>query len=91
MKKRNIVLVIIGLLFAFILAGCGAQSSQPQSASGVKKADVKVQTGADGLTVEQRNVGQRLDADNKPGSIKHLYVISAYSGQVMCQKGTVLL
>jgi len=33
--------------------------------------------------MEQRNVRDRLLADNKPGSIKHLYVISAYSGQVL--------
>ncbi len=40
-------------------------------------------TGSDGLTTEQRNIGDRLKEDNKPGSIKHLYVISAYSGQVI--------
>jgi hypothetical protein len=41
------------------------------------------QTGTDGLTVEQRNIRDRLKIDNLPGSIKHLYVISAYSGQVL--------
>lgn len=55
----------------------------PRSDSGVSKASVVVRTGSDGLTVEQRNVRDRLIADNKPGSIKHLYVISAYSGQVL--------
>lgn len=53
------------------------------SASGVSKVNVAVPTGSDRLTVEQRNVGQRLLLDNKVGSIKHLYVISAYSGQVL--------
>lgn len=42
-----------------------------------------MKTGADGLTNEQRNVGKRLTEDNKPGAIKHLYVISPYSGQVL--------
>jgi hypothetical protein len=53
------------------------------SASGVTKASVKVPTGSDGLTVEQRNITERLKKDNDPGAIKHLYVISAYSGDVL--------
>jgi hypothetical protein len=53
------------------------------STSGVSKVKVAVQAGSDGMTTEQRNVSQRLNEDNKPGSIKHLYVISAYSGQVI--------
>lgn len=58
-------------------------SPKPQSASGVQQVTTQVQVGNDGLTVEQRNVRDRLGMDNKPGSIKHLYVISAYSGQVI--------
>lgn len=60
--------------------GCGYS---PPSASGVTKASVTVAPGSDGLTTEQRNVRDRLVEDNKPGAIKHLYVISAYSGQVL--------
>lgn len=60
--------------------GCG---SEPVSASGVGKATVKVPIGADGLTAEQRNIRDRLVEDNKPGAVKHLYIISAYSGQVI--------
>lgn len=56
---------------------------QSQSSSGVMKATVKVPVGTDGLTTEQRNVGMRLKLDNMPGSIKHLYIISSYSGQVL--------
>ncbi len=75
---------IAGFLLVCGLAGCNfPPPQQPQSASGVSKATVQVQKGPDGLTTEQRNVGQRLLEDNKPGSIKHLYVISAYSGQVI--------
>lgn len=58
-------------------------TKQPTSASGVQKTSLAVTTGPDGLTVEQRNVRDRLAMDNKPGSIKHLYIISAYSGQVL--------
>jgi len=59
------------------------QESTPQSSSGVNKATVVVPTGPDGMTTEQRNVAERLKQDNQPGAIKHLYVISAYSGQVL--------
>lgn len=70
------------LIFSFALAGC-SEPSAPVSASGVSQTQVSVPTGPDGLTSEQRNVRDRLVADNKPGAIKHLYVISAYSGQVI--------
>jgi hypothetical protein len=63
--------------------GCDTPQSPPQSASGVSKANVQVPTGPDGLTIEQRNVRDRVTEDNKPGSIKHLYIISAYSGQTL--------
>ncbi len=66
---------------AGLLAGCDSKS--PVSASGIKKAEVVVPTGSDGLSIEQRNVRDRLLADNQPGSIKHLYVVSAYSGQTI--------
>jgi hypothetical protein len=55
----------------------------PQSTTGVKKATAKVKVQASGLTVEQENIKKRLEAENAPGAIKHLYVISAYSGQVV--------
>src|SRR5271166_4517868 len=75
------------LVFAAILALAGSQddcdSSPPVSASGVSKAAVTVPTGSDGLTTEQRNIADRLKKDNEPGAIKHLYVISAYSGDVL--------
>jgi hypothetical protein len=72
--------------FAALMFLAGNQDSctpQPEAASGVQKITTTVQTGSDGLTVEQRNVRDRLAMDNKPGSIKHLYVISSFSGQVL--------
>ena len=63
--------------------GCDNPSTPAKSASGVQKTTVQVPTGPDGKTAEQRNIADRLGEDNKPGSIKHLYVISAYSGQVI--------
>ena len=66
------------------LAGCDQiGSSTPKSASGVSKASVDIPVNSDGLTSEQQNVHDRLLLDNKPGSIKHLYLISAFSGDVI--------
>lgn len=79
-------LAVCGLLASMVLLGadgCDSPQTPPKSASGVSKASVQVPTGSDGLTIEQRNVRDRVLEDNKPGSIKHLYIISAYSGQTL--------
>ncbi|MDO8574679.1 MAG: hypothetical protein Q7R61_00130 [bacterium] len=84
MRKSIISIAFLIILTPFLLGNGGCDSTiDTKSSSGVQKASVQVRTGADGLTVEQRNVKERLAEDNKPGSIKHLYVISAYSGQVL--------
>jgi hypothetical protein len=59
------------------------QQQSPTAATGVRQATAQVQTQASGMTVEQENISERLKRDNQPGSVKHLYVISAYSGQVL--------
>ena len=73
------------LLFVVGVTSCGTNigTGEPKSASGVEKVTAKVNTGSDGMSVEQRNIVNRLKEDNTPGAIKHLYVISAYSGQVL--------
>ena len=53
------------------------------SAFAVKSVNVKVPVDKRGMTVEQKNVADRVIIDNKVGSIKHLYVISAMSGDVI--------
>jgi hypothetical protein len=77
-----VVLPIVAMLCMGNQGGCSDRPA-PQSASGIKETKVKIEPGTDGLTTEQRNVRDRLVMDNKPGSIKHLYIISAYSGQVL--------
>jgi hypothetical protein len=72
----------IGITGFLSMEGCDV-GSKPVSASGVTKAEVKVPKGSDGLTSEQRNIRDRLIEDNKPGALKHLYIISPYSGQVI--------
>ena len=65
-------------------AGCDDNTSETiVSDTGVQRVEADVRPGADGLTVEQKNISNRLAMDNKPGSIKHLYILSAYSGQVL--------
>lgn len=70
-------------LILFFVTSCTLTHKEPTSSSGVTKATVEVQTDENGNTVEQLNVMKRLLVDNAPGSIKHLYVISPYSGQVL--------
>lgn len=70
------------ILTASVLIGCEPPRT-PTSASGVHQKTFKIHPGSDGLTNEQRNIRDRLLMDNSVGSVKHLYVVSAYSGQVL--------
>jgi len=94
MKRRGftivelfVVLAIVAIVVALITCGSGCdkleERNTPKASTGVKKAQAQVKTGADGLTVEQRNIKARYKLENTPGSVKHLYVISAYSGDVI--------
>lgn len=78
--KRSIVIVLMTLVFAACNDG---GTNQQKSDSGVTKASVQVQTDASGKTIEQENIIERLRRDNLPGSVKHLYVISSYTGDVL--------
>ena len=83
---KKILAVLVSIVALGVLAGCDASDTRdntPQSISGVKQATVNIPTNPEGLTTEQQTIRERLIEDNKPGSVKHLYVISAYSGQVI--------
>lgn len=80
--KTNIKIFLIALVGFFCFCG-SCDDYTPTSSSGVDRATTSVETDPDGHTVEQKNIIDRLAIDNTPGSIKHLYVISAYSGQVI--------
>lgn len=73
------VVVLVGV------QSCNIDTSalKETASTGVKKAQADIAVGTDGLTTEQCNVKKRLEEDNKPGALKHLYVISAMSGQVL--------
>ncbi len=68
-----------------VLLGANDGCSQPvQSVSGTKMVTAgKVSVDPNGDTVEQHNIKERIKMDNTPGAIKHLYIISAYTGQVL--------
>jgi hypothetical protein len=83
MNNKKIISIAIIVFMIIALSGCVDNPSKPISDSGVSKTSVNVQTQPNGLTIEQQNVKDRIALDNKPGSIKHLYVISSYSGQVL--------
>jgi hypothetical protein len=83
-KHRTILgmaALLVLLMAVFLVSGCGQIA--PTTNDGVKKADVTVTTQSNGLTVEQENIQKRLLNDNRPGSIKHLYVFSGMSGQCL--------
>ena len=77
----------IQLLAAAVFLGLGTMplsQANSTSSSDVGQASVKVRVNpATGHTIEQDNVIGRLKGDNQPGAVKHLYVISPDSGQVI--------
>ena len=80
---KQLWMILGTLCLCVLLMADNCDQPKAASSSGVQKASVDVPVGPDGFTAEQRNVRTRLLEDNKPGSIKHLYVISPYSGQVI--------
>lgn len=84
MKK---LILLVTLILSMV--ACVDGPNQQKSDSGVKKATTQVKTDPSGNTIEQKNIIQRLERDNDLGSIKHLYVISAYTGDVL-QYSTVV-
>lgn len=80
MKVRKFLTLLIALSVIFL--SCG-DPPQQTSDSGVMKATMLVKTDDQGHTIEQRNIMDRLERDNAPGSIKHLYIISSYTGDVL--------
>ena len=82
MKKLTTLLLCFGA-FILLTSEDGCNNRPAQSTSGIEKTSVQVKTDLNGKTIEQNAIIDRLTEDNKPGSIKHLYIISSYSGQVI--------
>lgn len=83
MRKLNFIMCLLCVVLLTTRCDDGTTPAEPVSSSGVQKAMAEVQTDADGHTTEQVNILERYKRDNLVGSIKHLYIISAYSGQVL--------
>ena len=80
MRLKYAIALTLVCMVCIGLVGC----KEVESVSGTKMATVgKVQKNTEGRTVEQQNIYDRIKEDNNPGAIKHLYVISPYSGQVI--------
>lgn len=75
-------IIALAAFAAILSTGCDDRPA-PVSDSGVTKVSARVAAGSDGLTTEQRNVKSRVEEDNRPGAIKHLYIISSMSGDVL--------
>ena len=77
MKKLTYLpLIVLGLA---CLASCG----EPKGEAPPPAPQPDVVTGDDGHTAETRNIIRRREAQNTPGAIQHLYIISPYSGDVI--------
>lgn len=77
--------VILSCLVILGMTACDQGDINPTATTGVTKATADVQTRPDGMTVEQANVKRRIESDNKPGSVKFVYCISTFSGEVIFQ------
>lgn len=76
-------LIMIAAFAASVSQNSCGDNNEEVSSSGIAAKRVPVQTDQNGWTVEQKNIGGRLKTDNTPGAIKHLYVISPLSGEVI--------
>lgn len=79
----NFLKLFIPCFFCFIVLTSEDCEKKAVSASGVSKANTTVNLDLNGNTVEQNHVIERLKEDNLPGAIKHLYIVSLYSGDVI--------
>jgi hypothetical protein len=84
MKRNTIYIIAVVMLIAIatLFAGC-TDNRATVSSSGIQKATVTLSAQPNGMTIEQQNVADRLVQDNKPGSIKHLYLISQINNRVI--------
>jgi len=85
MKKRYLSfgLVVCSIFFIAATDPECENTDRTKALSGVSQVTQSVLVQSDGKTLEQANVAKRLTLENKPGAIQHLYILSAYSGQVI--------
>lgn len=86
---KNFIITALLITASFLVSSCDFDGPEPISASEIKKATVQVKTDPNGNSVEQLNIIKRLEVDNQPGSVKHLYIISPLSGEVLLYSAVV--
>lgn len=84
MKKIFLFSVMLALFFT----GCNSGGTAKETTkNGISTTDAKakliVKKQSDGMTLEQSNIVKSYDVENRPGAIKHLYVISPFNGKVL--------
>ncbi len=80
--KKQLAFVVGLILLGLFPMSCMQPQQQTSSDSGIQKATAKITVDpATGLSAEQWNIEQKITRDNEPGAIKHLYIISPYSGE----------
>jgi hypothetical protein len=83
MKKTTSILRTLGFAFmALWLCSASECNTEATTQSGIKKAQVKAETDLNGNTIEQLNIMEKIKRDNMVGTIRHLYIISSYTGEV---------
>ena len=80
MKKS---LILLASVFTFLTLTSEECTQEATSSSGVNKATAEVTTDLNGNTQEQLNILEKIKRDSEIGKVRHLYIISAYSGDVL--------
>ncbi|CAN5270042.1 hypothetical protein BH11CYA1_BH11CYA1_33240 [soil metagenome] len=82
MNRLRTVSAVAAIGVAVLFGAAYAQAVE--STSGVRPTHVEVRPNpATGRTFEQDNIAERYNRDNKPGSVKHFYVLSPKTGSVI--------
>lgn len=82
-KRFALICLILCATIPMMASDCQDTEAQKDTTGKVHQKRIAVQTDQDGDTVEQKNIARRIVADNEPGSIKHLYLISPFTGDVL--------
>ena len=63
MKIKSLLVILCTIVF-FLCTAEDCSRPEMKSSSGIKKAEIAVTTGSDGLTTEQSNIGKKYVEDN---------------------------
>ncbi len=85
--KKLLLKLTASAIIATSFVGCSDNHSSEKTSSGITNTTalsrLDVKTNADGLTLEQANIVRSYEVENRPGAVKHLYVISPTTGKCL--------